>query len=821
MPFIGQTPVTGAYQLLDSITTSATTTFALTIDGVAYTPASAQNLIVSLNGVTQAPQTAYTIEDSNIVFATALTTSDVIDYIMALGDVLDVGTISDGTVTNSKLQNYSVTSVKMSNSGATAASYGSASEIPVITIDAAGRITAANTTAVAGVANTYWYQSNNTFSIETGDGSTFDTTIDTFDNIANINYIDFFANAYPTTHPPHKEGKVFYDSIHKTLNYYSDVTNVIHELGIEEHQRVFNNTGNTILKGKPLYFSGNYTSGVIDVPTVGLADATDVNAYNAQGLAAADIPNNAYGYCIIAGQIDGVDTSALNAGTNFFVGLTPGAVQNQSPLYPNYPMCLGWVVNSSNTDGVLLVNQQNHSVNSFRVRTSAHIGTDLQVDGNLTVLGTTTAVSTEDVTAGASMFRLNEGDSIGEAGTTFTGSGLDDAFFSGHFTGTTSTTYYLKIDGVGTGPGGVDTFAISTDNFVTTITSGNAITGSKQLIHSADNIYVEFGATTGHTLNDLWSGTASPIDIDTGFWSNRNTGTSGVGYTHMGLFYDTSDDKWKFVDQYRPTPEGIIDTANSTFALANVVAHQLEANVIGSISGGTVSGSNGTFSNILTAGSNVGIGVAGGSIDGMLHLKSTGPVIVTLEADTDNAIETDNPRIVFKQDGAAVIGRVGYANNLNDFEVWNEYAGGIYFGTSNNNRMFVAANGNVGVATTSPTYNLEVNGSFAASTKSFDIEHPTKPNMRLKHGSLEGPEFGVYARGKLEDTNIIELPDYWIGLVDEETITVNLTPFGQYNELWVDKIENNKIYINSTYSIKCFYIVYAERKDIDKLVVEY
>ena len=384
-----------------------------------------------------------------------------------------------------------------------------------------------------------------------------------------------------SAHAAHNEGRLWYDSIHKTLNYYSDDANVVHELGIEEHQRVYNNTGSTIGKGKPLYFSGNYVSGAIDVPTVGLADATDVNAYNAQGLAASDIADGSYGYCIIAGQLTGLDTSALTAGTNFFVGLTAGAVQNASPVYPNFPMCLGWVVNSDATNGILLVNQQNHSVRSFRVQTSAHIGSDLTVDGDLNVVGTTTSTSSNNVVAGAPFYRANEGDSIGEAGTTFSGSGLDDAFFSGHFTGTTSTTYYVKIDGTG---GAADTFAVSTDNFATTQSSGTAITGDKQLIHSADNIYVEFGATTGHTLNDTWTGTAGPTNIDTGFWSNRNTGTSGVGYTHIGLFFDVTDTKWKLTDEYDPVPQGSIDTSHSSYSTATLVAN-IDGNVNGNVTG--------------------------------------------------------------------------------------------------------------------------------------------------------------------------------------------------------------------------------------------
>ena len=378
-----------------------------------------------------------------------------------------------------------------------------------------------------------------------------------------------------TSNPSYREGLLWYSNVNHTLNYYADDSNVVHELGLEEHQRVYNNTGATILKGQPLYFSGNYVTGNIDVPTVGLADATDVNKYNAQGIAASDIATGSYGYCLIAGQLHDVNTSGLNAGANFFVGLTPGAVQNASPVYPNYPMCLGWVVKSDATTGILLVNQQNHSVNSFRVRTSAHIGSDLQVDGDLTVLGSTTSVSTSDVTAGAPFYRANEGDAIGEAGTTFSGTGLDDAFFSGHFTGTQSTTYYVKIDSVGT----PDTFAVSIDNFASTISSNVAITGNKQLIHSADNIYVEFGATTGHTLNDQWTGVASPVNVDTGFFSNRNTGTSGVGYTHVGIFFDVSDQKWKLVDEYDPTPAGTINTGHASYSEATLVAGTFEGNL--------------------------------------------------------------------------------------------------------------------------------------------------------------------------------------------------------------------------------------------------
>ena len=115
--------------------------------------------------------------------------------------------------------------------------------------------------------------------------------------------------------------------------------------------------------------------------------------------------------------------------------------------------------------------------------------------------------------------------------------------------------------------------------------------------------------------------------------------------------------------------------------------------------------------------------------------------------------------------------------------------------------------------------------SIVSVTKRFDIPHPTKGDAyRLNHGCLEGPELGVYIRGKLDGSHIIEIPEYWKGLVDYDTITVQLTPFGKPDSsLHVKEIGEDKIILSSDHlvQVKCFYQVYGERKDVDKLVVEY
>lgn len=132
--------------------------------------------------------------------------------------------------------------------------------------------------------------------------------------------------------------------------------------------------------------------------------------------------------------------------------------------------------------------------------------------------------------------------------------------------------------------------------------------------------------------------------------------------------------------------------------------------------------------------------------------------------------------------------------------------------------------GNVAVGSNTTTlYKLYVNGSFAANTKSFVIDHPTKHGMKLRYGSLEGPENGVYIRGKLEGSNTIQLPEYWKALVNIDSITVNLTPVKSFQNLSVESVDENEIIVKAwdNQYINCYYHVFAERKDVDKLIVEY
>ena len=104
MSYIGKQPVVGNFQVCDSISVvNGQAAYTLQVGGSNVEPESPNHMLVSLNGVLQAPTSSYTVSGATLTFASNLATNDSIDFIMLLGNVLDIGTPSDGTVTEPKL----------------------------------------------------------------------------------------------------------------------------------------------------------------------------------------------------------------------------------------------------------------------------------------------------------------------------------------------------------------------------------------------------------------------------------------------------------------------------------------------------------------------------------------------------------------------------------------------------------------------------------------------------------------------------------------------------------------------------------------------
>jgi len=111
LSYIGRKPTVGNFQICDAISVvNNQAAYTMQVGSVNVLPETANHMIVSLNGVIQKPNSSYTVSGSTINFAANLVTGDVINFIQILGSVLDVGTVSDATITNAKTNFVSTSS---------------------------------------------------------------------------------------------------------------------------------------------------------------------------------------------------------------------------------------------------------------------------------------------------------------------------------------------------------------------------------------------------------------------------------------------------------------------------------------------------------------------------------------------------------------------------------------------------------------------------------------------------------------------------------------------------------------------------------------
>jgi len=120
------------------------------------------------------------------------------------------------------------------------------------------------------------------------------------------------------------------------------------------------------------------------------------------------------------------------------------------------------------------------------------------------------------------------------------------------------------------------------------------------------------------------------------------------------------------------------------------------------------------------------------------------------------------------------------------------------------------------VSVSAPIGNFPIMNGIASGNKvlPFDIPHWKQKGKRIRHICVEGPEAGIYIRGRLKDSNVIQLPEYWDGLVDYDSITVQLQPIGErHYHLNVMEIDNEKIVVKEADDkpFECFYHIWVAR----------
>ena len=328
---------------------------------------------------------------------------------------------------------------------------------------------------------------------------------------------------------------------------------------------------------------------------------------------------------------------------------------------------------------------------------------------------------------------------------------------------------------------------------------------------SSGQIYWNDNAGSGSTQSIAISGNASDSINFVGYSNFYSAGGGGIGTNILATFNDSA------TATLVPGTNGY--DLGSTSLRWELFATNINASGTLTLSSSTASTSTTTGALIVTGGVGVGgsINVGGTSFftaSSASTNTTTGAVVITGGLGVGGSVNA----------GTAVSAPLFSSPSAVVLRPGTDTISGIQFcrtGTGSTIMVIDTLNSRVGIGLTNPEYDLEVNGEISATLKSFIIPHPTKPGMRLRYTSLEGPENGVYFRGELKGSNVIELPDYWTGLVDDKTITVHLTPIGN-KTIFVKEIRDNKVFVGARLfqKIHCFYSVWAERKDVPKLKVE-
>ena len=328
---------------------------------------------------------------------------------------------------------------------------------------------------------------------------------------------------------------------------------------------------------------------------------------------------------------------------------------------------------------------------------------------------------------------------------------------------------------------------------------------------SSGQIYWNDNAGSGSTQSIAISGNASDSINFVGYSNFYSAGGGGIGTNILATFNDSA------TATLVPGTNGY--DLGSTSLRWDIYGTNLDLSGTLTLSSSTASTSTTTGALIVTGGVGVGGSINVGGVSKFTSSSAstnstTGAVVITGGLGVGGSVNA----------GTAVSAPLFSSPSAVVLRPGTDTISGIQFcrtGTGATIMVIDTLNSRVGIGLTNPEYDLEVNGEISATLKSFIIPHPTKPGMRLRYTSLEGPENGVYFRGELKGSNVIELPDYWTGLVDDKTITVHLTPIGN-KTIFVKEIRDNKVFVGARLfqKIHCFYSVWAERKDVPKLKVE-
>jgi hypothetical protein len=501
--------------------------------------------------------------------------------------------------------------------------------------------------------------------------------------------------------------------------------------------------------------------------------------------------------------LSGVDITI----TSGVVTLTNAPILSGNPLITGNLSLYATTANLALTGSTLQTNINNlsgTSVQTFGNQTITGNKTFLGniVINNLTVTGTESIVNTSNVNIGSNFLLLNVTGGGGVHGPASDG-GIFFITGSG-FTGINDTGAIIGYDS-------------PTNKWVFGLAARSSDLANLNEIASVSLVTALSGRAVFTNGNQTISGTKI-------FAGSLGLGDINNPNSNKLYFYDTGTAAYNTIQTY--------SDAFSSYTIFELSDQGSTSKISIDLVSKTISGANNSainFSNRPTVnGTGVLLSGEAAQVDLSTTVRTTGNQIVSgikSFATGIDIINSGNPQ------NLRVFNRTG--TNTGEFGIFSWNNNQLIIGSQQTNSgilrdvILTGANININASgvlnifdPVNITGNVTITGHLSASSKSFLINHPTQLGKKLQYGSLEGPEHGVFVRGKTSDTTI-NLPDYWASLVDEDSISVNLTPIDVFSNIYVVEYNNRRIVTDGNNGNYYFYTVYGERKDIPKLTVEF